>query len=203
MKHIYQTLAPLITVLAVSSAHASPILSWTGGDLIASDYQQTIGWNFTANNTLHIASLEWYDPTGSNLAEHTVDIWAMDGTLAASACVGSGCTGSFYSSGYWQTPVSVTLAPATYDIGGWVDVGDSFLWKGATVSTDPSITYNMPVYIHSTSDQFPGTSTSCGSVGCFGPNLSLASSTPEPGSFLLVALGLIFAGGAMRRRERT
>jgi len=182
-------LTPLIAVLAVTSAHATPILTWTGGDYVASAFQQTIGWNFAANQTLQIANLEWYDPTGTNPTQHTVDIWSMDGTLVSSVCVGSGCASSSYLSGFWQTPVSLTLAPGTYDIGGWVDVGDSFLWKGTTVSADPSITYNLPVYIHSTSDLFPGTSTSCGSVGCFGPNFSVAQATPEPGSRTEAAQG--------------
>ena len=190
----------LLALLSLSNLYAASVLSWTGGSFPQSAYQQTVGWNFTVNTALTVASLQWYDPTGTNVLQHTVDVWNMSGTLQGTACVGSGCAGSSWSAGYWSTPVGFALATGTYDIGGWVDVGDPFEWYGATVTTDPAITFIQPVFFHGPVTQFPGTTTCCGSIGFFGPNFTTGS-VPEPGSLGLLASGLVTAVGMLRRKR--
>jgi hypothetical protein len=188
----------LITMWAFA-AYASPVVTWTGGTYVQSSWQQTVGWSFTANQTISVSDLEWYDPSGTNLLQHVVDIWTGSGVLVGTACVGSGCAGSSWAAGYWQTPVSFSLGSGSYDIAGWVDVGDSFVWFGSTVATDPSITFNMPVFLHSTSTAFPGSNTCCSSIGFFGPNFT-EGTTPEPATMVLFGSGIIGLAGVLRRK---
>jgi hypothetical protein len=157
----------------------SEALTWAGGIYPFSEYQQTIGWSFTANTSINVSSLDWFDRDGADTTGHTVDIWTSTGTLVGTACVGPGCEGSSYSAStqYWQTPVSLSLSAGSYLIGGWVDTvqgaSDRFATDFSTPPTTlPEITYLTGFEYHSASITFPPGPINAVS-GIVGPNFEI------------------------------
>jgi Domain of unknown function (DUF4082) len=189
--------AALVLLGALPSALMADVeeLTWTGGSFVPSANDQTVGWSFTANQAIDVSSLDWYDPTGINNIDHTVDIWTGSGTLVGTACVGLGCAGSSYSASaeYWQTPVSLSLVAGSYVIGGWVSVGDPFEQSFSTTATEPNITYGTGLYGLGGSTMFPTNSY----PGIVGPNFQV---TPEPSTAVLWLTGMGLMIVMMRKR---
>ena len=85
-------------------------------------------------------------------------------------------------------PIAGSGAILRYDIAGWVNIGDPFIWFGSTVATDPRITITEPVFIDRPSTTFPGLNT-C-TMRFFGPNFA-SSLVPGQSSDVLLSGGLL------------
>ena len=202
----------IAAVILLLAASPSPLraesvsLTWSGGIYPYSLYQQTIAWIFTANTSVDISALDWFDRDGNETVGHTVDLWDDSGNLLATACVGPGCLGSTFSNQYWSTPVDVLLAPGTYVIGGWEDgvvgdVNDRFVDDFTDPVTPSNITYVSGIYEHSSSLTFP-TDPNNEISGIVGPNFEDPIPSPEPSSLLLLGAGLLALMGFAYHHKR-
>ena len=110
----------LFTVFAATSLLADPVLSFdTATASSASNFNQTVGWEFDVVSTTSVTGLGWYDQGADGLQlAHTVGIWDSIGNLLASAIVGQGTTDPL--DGLFRTAAitPILLAPGTYVVGG-------------------------------------------------------------------------------------
>jgi hypothetical protein len=167
------------------------------GSLVSSQSNQSLGWEFNVNQTIDVTGLEWYDPDGTtDTVARYVGIFDNTGALIVDACVGPGCDGSSWSSGYWTTAASAILSPDTgYEITGFLNSGDPVATPAlGDVTTIPEITLDKGVYgqgygSYATPAYVPFTSNDA----FLAPNFTVAD-TPEPGPSIMIPIGIgIFA----------
>ena len=180
----------------------------TGGT--AANANQTVGWQFNVLSPLTATGLEWYDAAGTGLnTAHTVGIWSPAGTLLTSILIPTG--GAAPLDGMFRFE---SIAPINLPVGdGYIIGGQNFAAStdllacgsggpcdGLLVQTvDPRLAFVNATFSNPGGFTEP-TSFSIAHEGFFGPSFSTA--VPEPSSMVLLAIGLIVAGSAMRYRKR-
>ncbi len=165
----------------------------------------TLGFEFTPVVDISVTSLEVYDSGMGVLgSDATVGIWDISGDLLTSATVPSGSTANDgYFSSVSISPLSLT-AGVDYVVGAYLDAQASSYntGQGGSGSVDPNITIIQDMYIdNGGSFAFPGTTAGDAGGAWLGGSFGYAASTtPEPGSFLLVTAGLAaFLARRLRR----
>ena len=200
--------------LAVSSlpSKASELaLDFTGTTANSFLFDLTFGWSFTANQSLIVDGLGFFDDelrTGSDLRQdHLVSLWDIQGVLLAQTTITNASTpaASTAAGGEWLfndiTPVSLTAGnyvigahdPACTDI---TDCDDIRFFDSAI--TSPLITFIAAR--DGAGNVFPGIEQSFRNDGYFGPNLRV-SAVPVPAAFWLFGTALIGLVGFSKRRK--
>lgn len=165
-----------------------------------------LGWEFIVNTPISVAALDVWDLDGDGFLEggHEVGIWDSQGNLMTSTIVTSTSTAhpGLDPFGVWRyntlsTPVS--LAGGTYTIGalyGGLDQVSAF----TPPVTLPQISYLQDASTFGASIFGKPVNTGLFPVSFYGPSFHIGTNAPEPGSFVLVGIGIVSAALARRRR---
>jgi hypothetical protein len=193
-------LACLVAMPGFADTAAASMSNTTGQALANGPF--TLGWQFTTSSTINVTWLGVFY-TGPLGESHDVGIWDSAGTLMGSATVAAGACG-FQVAQFCYSLTNFNLAPGTYDIGAvWLDGVDPMLFPTTPVNnfaTAPGITYIQNDYIAGGTLTDPINHTAP-PPGYFGPNfLFTSTTTPEPGTLVLLGSGLLGALGVIRRK---
>ena len=174
-------------------------LSFTGGSpLNLSGFNETVGWAFTLSSPKTVTQLGFWDAGNDGLAGiQTVDIWTNTGVLQVTGTIPAG-TAAPLLAGFRYVSVPQTLLPAgSYTIGAYSLGSPDVFIKGATITTDPAVTYvGSRVEPSPSGIAFPPTDNIGFPNGDFGPNFQFV---PEPGSAALLGLGTLLLAARRRR----
>ena len=110
----------LLALLAAGSVLASPVLSFNPAAASAgSEFDQTVGWQFTVLSSITLTGLGWFDQNGDGLQmAHEVGIWDSGGTLLTSALVPQGVAAPLDGLFRTESVAALVLGPGTYSVGG-------------------------------------------------------------------------------------
>jgi len=198
-----KSFAVLLLFAAVTQQVAqagTPALSFTGGGLLG-PLAGTYGWTFTVNTPVVVDNLGYFDFGGNGLSvAHDVGIWNTSGTLLDSATVPAGTAGSLQDGFRYTSAPSVLLPIGTYTIGGFDPESADGITVGATITTDPAITYGASRSIAGAALTFPTADVHGNANSYFGPNFTFVT-VPEPATSALLLLGGITAYAVARRRR--
>jgi hypothetical protein len=171
----------------------------------------TLGWSFDVTSAITVNGLAVYHDNGVGLLEnHDVGIWDALGNLVVSMTVvpGDPCLTDQLGFQEWCTVgVSAKLAPGTYTIGAtWNNLLDPLIFPG-TLAGEGIANVNGPGVVFLQNGYIAGgvltdpTNTTGDTMSYFGPNFTYtSSSTPEPGTLMLLGSGLLGAVGVLRRK---
>jgi hypothetical protein len=166
----------------------------------------TLGFEFSATQAITVTQLGVFDNNQVGLVDsHLVGLFAMDGTLIASATVASGTTEPLVNQFRYQSIAPVTLTAGTYFLGALYLTGDDgLLFPGDSTgfATAPAITFIESTYAGG-STLSPPTSPFNDEPGYFGPNLIFTTAVPEPSSLLMLGVGIACVGLRLRRTDRS
>ncbi len=185
---------------------AAPIPAITVTDLTGETLGNppfTLGWQFSTSQSINVTGLGVFDDSQDGLTvSHDVGIWDSLGNLMGMTTVSAGTVDPLVNQ-FRYSSVSFSLAAGTYDIGAlWADSNDNIDFVGFVngFATAPGITFVQNSFAPGstlTDPTFGGGPT----PGYFGPNfLYNTSSTPEPGTLILLGSGLLGAVGVIRRK---
>lgn len=141
-----------------------------------------IGWEFSVSASTAVTGLAYLDATGGGLAEsHMVGIFnSTDGALLVSATVPAG-SNTVFTNGFRVVPVTYTLAPGTYVIGGLkTGNGDYAITQASTVVNVPGVSYIQERELQTSTFTMPTTNFALNEVGAFGPSFTVASAAGAP-----------------------
>ena len=141
-----------------------------------------LGWKFSVSAPLTVTALAYLDPTGQGLGEpHQVGIFdAGTGNLLVSATVPAGAATKSVN-GFRVAPVSVSLPPGTYVIGGQrLTNADGAFLLCSGVSTMPGVTYLEERELQTNVFTVPTAHADLAQIGVFGPSFLAASSSTAP-----------------------
>ncbi|HEY1214928.1 MAG TPA: DUF4082 domain-containing protein [Bryobacteraceae bacterium] len=185
------------SLLGAQLAACDSLYSFSSVNQTFSDKSVTLGFVFTANSSFEVDSLGWFDATGQGFSsEHTVGLFDSAGTLLTSVTLSAG-TGDSSNGGFRYhsiTPITLT-AGNEYTLAG-TSGGPMDSWtindfvNNFTVNSAFTIGPNAARFSYGAELVDPDSHFSDYLVYS-GPNLAgqeLISATPEPASFLLVAL---------------
>jgi hypothetical protein len=190
MRGIVPTLAAAVLLtLGAERGRAGLMLDVSGGQAFSLS-GQTLGWQFKSTVPLQIEGLGMWDDRDHPLTgPHEIGLWTGGGVLLATTMVTAGST-PIPSADHGQWLFSflspVLLAPGTYVIGEYTNVGDKVL-AGPTITTIPGVTFQGARVQSGPSLEFPTSGPHPGLPRYFGPDLLTA---PEPGTITLLAVGV-------------
>lgn len=209
-------IAAVATLLMIGGSQAMPVpaitVPTTGGGASSTYDGWTLGYRFDALAATNVVSLGIWDYESNGLAEaHAVGLWDSAGSLLASVTVAAG-TSDLLDGGYrWvDLPTSVPLhLGQTYTVAAYYDTTNDDLVADlisvASVAVDSRVHVQGSVqlaggglsFATQTAHPFPGSGFSYG-----GGNVRLNNAVPEPAGIALVAVGLLGAAFARKRRVR-
>jgi hypothetical protein len=195
----------LVVLCSAISLTAAPLPGITFANLTGESLGNgpfTLGWQFDLSQTITVVGLGAFDDSQDGLAEsHDVGIWDSMGNLMGMATVSAGTVDPLVNQ-FRYASVSFTLTPGTYDIGAlWLDGADNNTFPGDVTSatTAPGVSFLQNSYIAGGTLTDP-TNHFDTEFAYFGPNFLIGSSTPEPGTLVLLGSGLLGAVGVIRRK---
>ncbi|MGH8290652.1 MAG: PEP-CTERM sorting domain-containing protein [Steroidobacteraceae bacterium] len=179
-----------------------PAISFTGVTQNFTDGSWSLGFEFSPTTALDVSALGFYN---ANLT---------GGSVGLSNCTGCGEVGLYNSTGtllvsgqvtssgaqvgdfnYVSVPTTGLIAGQdyyllaetgnadyTFDPNG-LGINPDINWIGELETRGSSLTFTT----NGEANEYPG-------WGIYGPNVELSSSVPEPGSLMLIALGLVGLG---------
>ena len=191
-----------------AKAAAATALTFTGGDLLRTQ-GLVVGWRFSVSTSVTISSLGFYDLGGDGLnVPYHIGIYDSNTRdLKVSALVADGIAAPLSDGFRYSTSLS---GSAVLPMGDYViaargasdyptDDLARFQVPVSGVLMAPEVTCGAGVYLVSPGLAFPTTVYYGSGWGIFGANFQYASAVPEPGSAVLLVLGLLMARG---RRSR-
>jgi Domain of unknown function (DUF4082) len=196
---------PKLLLIAATSLFGAQIAtcdsmySFTTTNQTFSDIPATLGFVFTANSSFEVDSLGWFDATGQGFSsQHTIGLFDSAGTLITSTTLSTGTSESINGGFRYHSITPITLtAGSEYTLAG-TSGGPTDRWTvneqvdGFAVSAAFTIGPDAARFSYGTELVDPASHFSDYLVYA-GPNLEgqeLISATPEPASFLLVAIAL-------------
>ena len=221
LKHLCRAFAGAVAVGIVCApasfaqrTNYGPVLQYDGGFHVQS-VQRTYGWTFDVIEPGFVINYMgvWDEFSDGLVNSHQVGLWQGD-TLLRTTTVGP-TSGILDENLEWKWRANaiepLTLGVGSYTLGALYVENDADLFSlGAeTVLTIPELIYGVPVRNGNTSFERPTNVVVPSEPGYFGPIIghrngdqfdSLASA-PEPGSLLLLTLG-VAGGGILIRRAR-
>ena len=199
-----------ITSLAIgfaSMAHAAVAIDLAAGGTDFTNGNWSLGFEFTANSSITVTHLGFYDDGGNGFAgDHEVGIWDTAGNLLASGTVVAGDT--LIDSFRYTAIAPLVLSAGTNYIIAAVTGAENYYF-GAPVTTPPEVTYITDRYASDTLGSglldFPEDSDALtpANAGYFGPNFQFdAAAVPEPMSMAIWGLGAVGLFGVRRLRRK-
>jgi hypothetical protein len=198
-------LAALSAFAGLALAQVPAITGFTGATAFGSinDTAQTIGFTFTANSSLIVSALGfWEQNTGANLTQtHQVGLWTSTGTLLASATVA--VNGAVTGNWRYATISPVTLtAGQSYTVGSaitspFTDTFSRVDVPGGTITSSPLISVTSSALNASAAGfSFPGVADPI-AFARLGPNLMVQAAPPPPTAVPISPVALIAIGAGL------
>ncbi|HSU30713.1 MAG TPA: DUF4082 domain-containing protein [Bryobacteraceae bacterium] len=185
------------SLLGAQLAVCDSLYSFTSANQTFFDAPATLGFVFTANSSFQVDSLGWFDATGEGFSsQHTIGLFDSAGTLLASTTLSTSTSDTIDGGFRYHSIAPITLtAGSEYTLAG-TSGGPMDSWTVNDLVNDfavnPAFTIgpNAARFSYGTELVDPDSHFSDYLVYS-GPNLEgqeLISATPEPASFLLVAI---------------
>ena len=166
----------------------------------------TLGYSFLANSSITVTGLGVFDAGSDGLnVSHDVGLWDAAGNLLASTTVAAGTVAPLNGFYRMATISGVGLtAGNVYYVGSVNGIdNDGWMQDPSTLIAAPQITYLSRQYEFSSGGLVFPDLVGSGSTGYFGGNFEFGTSTtPEPGTMLMLGSGVLAAAGALRRKFR-
>ncbi len=195
--------SPKLLLLAAASllgaqlAVCDSLYSFNSASQTFFDAPATLGFVFTANSSFEVDSLGWLDATGAGFSsQHTVGLFDSTGTLLASTTLSSGTSDPLSDGFRYSSIAPITLiAGNEYTLAG-TSGGPLDSWTVnddvSGFAVDPAFTIGQNAALFSYGSELVDPDSHFSDYQVYsGPNLEGQESTfatPEPASFLLVAL---------------